>query len=59
MLAETFLLIRSNGADKKCGSEPDEEISTVPKLVIFLASVAITGVTAIAVAAPFALLHIR
>lgn len=59
MIGETFFLMRSKGVDKKCAGEPAEQISMVPKLVIFLASVAITGATAIAVAAPLALLHVR
>jgi hypothetical protein len=59
MFMESSLLLRGRAACRRWADEAGEEVGAVEKLLAVLASVAIAGAAAFAVAMPFALLHLR
>ena len=59
MFSESSMFLHNPAAHHRPASDAGEQFGVVQKLVVFLMCVAIAGGTALAVAAPFAALHLR
>lgn len=59
MFSERSTLLRNRAADRRWADESGEEFGAGHKLAAALASLVIAGGAMLAVATPFALLHLR
>jgi hypothetical protein len=59
MFSESSLLLRNRALCRRWADESGEPITAAEKLLAVMVSVAIAGVSAFAVAMPFALPHLR